>query len=465
MKKLLNDYIIKLRYAYDELIKLMQKAKTPEMDAILVFDILLFGFIFIVVLLTALLTFFSILFLTLMVFVIVAYCRISLKNKRLPSLDIFNISFFTKFKFFEKIIFIIIFILLAYLVFIYPTSGINLMNNIVSDNVNNGYFAAIANQTFKEKYDNESIARSILDWQNENMFDIQGYYQINTYNSFPKSINLFSNVFLVLKLPPDICLRTPDQVDSKWTLISKEGMCGEFAKAFCQLANYTNLSYRTIYFIGEDHTFNEAYFNNSWNTIDSSIGGFNVDPYMYEKDWGYNIVFAIAKYPNGSTDDVTYRYSNTSIVSINVLDENNNKIDNANISIIGFKNNNNLTNPVLFKSNSNGLFNMYLKQGHYLISASNGSYSGISNIIVNQSSTNEFNVTINKIVINKDGLMSNTFYEKIISDFGTYLLELVIILLMVYDLMLIIKLNVILRNITKKINKELVYPKIQVIKK
>ena len=79
-----------------------------------------------------------------------------------------------------------------------------------------------------------------------------------------------------------------------------------------------------------------------WIVVDPSIvrlknnqSGFNVSHRSFEQ--GINRSYMFALYPNGTTEDVTYQYTNFSNLTIMVVDENKIPITNASINV--FSNN------------------------------------------------------------------------------------------------------------------------------
>jgi hypothetical protein len=323
-------------------------------------------------------------------------------------------------------LFIVVNILFIYILAVYPMTDSTMMNMVVTNNENSGSFNALANSIFKDKPDNVSKVLAILEWQNNSMIDEYGdykgydkYYIMNTglYIPYPAHILVFGNIFYTP--PSNICLRVVPGVDPNWTLLSGGGACAELSQAFSQMATLGGIPVRTVNLVGADHQLDEVYINGSWITIDPSIvidtrnatSGFNVSPRMYEmpldEGWAKNIQFAIATYPNGTSEDITYRYTNTSNLQIKVLDKLNNTIANAKITVPG--------NSAQFNTDANGSCTIQLKPGRYTINADNGSSTGSIDVQINQSS----NSTVTMLLNNEKPVstITNTIYQDTLVNF------------------------------------------------
>ena len=159
--------------------------------------------------------------------------------------------------------------------------------------------------------------------------------------------NVYGKKHLLLKIyplhvytsKPYICIRLIKHENPLWVLKSRCGACEEYAMLFMEMANAANLTVRSIYNHGEDHNWDEILINGKWIVVDPSIvnlseneTGFNVTQMLNERWW--NISHTRALYPNGTIEDVTYRYTNLSNLTIIALDENKTPVSNVSIRVL-----------------------------------------------------------------------------------------------------------------------------------
>jgi len=136
-----------------------------------------------------------------------------------------------------------------------------------------------------------------------------------------------------------ICIRLIGHENPLWVLKSRCGACGEYALLYREIANASNLAVRSIHNPGEDHNWDEVLINDDWVVVDPSIvnlsnneTGFNASQMLNEEWWNISHVFAL--YPNRTAEDVTYRYTNLSNLTIITIDENKMTVSNVSVQIL-----------------------------------------------------------------------------------------------------------------------------------
>jgi len=147
------------------------------------------------------------------------------------------------------------------------------------------------------------------------------------------------NYIVFLLRPPFMCLRLTGEKYPLWVLFSKCGACMEYSLLFREIANSANLTV-SVHNPGEDHNWDEVLINGEWIIVDSSLPVFNPTPDFYEVKRNLNVSYVYGEYPNGTIVNLTERYTNTSLVKILVLDEDNKPIEFANIQFYSFNLNN-----------------------------------------------------------------------------------------------------------------------------
>lgn len=183
---------------------------------------------------------------------------------------------------------------------------------------------------------------------------------------------------------PYLCMRLIGHENPLWVLKSRCGACDEYAMFFMEMTNAANLTVRSIHNHGEDHNWDEVLINGKWIVVDPSIvrlknnqSGFNVSHRSFEQ--GINRSYMFALYPNGTTEDVTYQYTNFSNLTIMVVDENKIPITNASINV--FSNNHpkkkEIDTEISCTTDCEGKCNIKIGGGNYTIKSEkkdNGNY-------------------------------------------------------------------------------------------
>ena len=231
----------------------------------------------------------------------------------------------------------------------------------------------------------------ILKWFNkgsDNITNILGYP--NLLQIYP--LHIYMN-------KPYFCIRLDGHNNSKWILKSRCGACEEYSMFFMQIADLSNLTVRSIHDRGYDHNWDEVLINGEWIVVDPSIvnlednqTGFNISQGYYDNNWGrLGMSYVYAIYPNGTIEDVTYRYTNLSNLTIITFDEAKNPIPNVNVRILSNNNRKNVDTDLILITNSEGKINLKIGGGSYTI---------ISKI--NNNNTNIFNKTTISVVENEN---------------------------------------------------------------
>jgi len=284
----------------------------------------------------------------------------------------------------KKEIFIVSFF---FLLLISPMYSSEIMKLAVEHKEKIGYFQELAKSIFENKTDDVSKVKAILKWQEENMLTSSTY--ANSYQI------LFSNLNIIPK-PPKICIRLSGQENPKWTLISKCGACEEDALAFMELAKLGNITVRSIHMDGEDHVFDEVLINGSWIIIDPTQGtrnGYNVSHDFFEKAWKLNISYAYAIYPNDTVEDVTYRYTNISNLTLKLIDSRNNSVENATVLVFSNNRYDHWFTNLTCITDSRGTCKFTLGDGNYTIEANKGSLFGDARVALKEGTNQK--VTLN----------------------------------------------------------------------
>jgi hypothetical protein len=185
------------------------------------------------------------------------------------------------------------------------------------------------------------------------------------------------------------------------TFFLKRGRCSEWASLYLKLLNYSNISGRIIIFV-EDHAFVEARINNTWIPVEPPFGVMSFEYYKSTR----NVSKAYAK-ENYRFIDVTRNYSDTGILFVRVLDDNNKTVSRANICI--FSKYLMLAHPTQYKTHKLSTCNVTDDYSTYKEELGKGIYdiwiwkfdfpykclfAEINNYIVSFNKTNEISVTL-----------------------------------------------------------------------
>jgi hypothetical protein len=265
------------------------------------------------------------------------------------------------------------------------------MPQIVSKYESSGYF-----DRFKPIYSgvNDTITvQNIMEWSKTCFNNMYGSRFTPTLN--PTIMGSFDNIFSISMRPEALNML----LASKYILITQNGNCGESSLASIGMAQAAGIPVRQVGFRGEDHAFTEMLVDGEWMTLDPISGygnGFNVPPRYYDTFW-QNISYVEAIYPNGTVEDITSRYTDMGVFLVTVVDQNNQTVSNASVSVISYNKadhqprSTNLTKT----TGENSQANLVLGDGAYKITATNSTLTGSSNeIMLNPNETKNVTVVI-----------------------------------------------------------------------
>lgn len=271
-----------------------------------------------------------------------------------------------KFKYIFLIIILLIFFLSPF--YISPLLVKNMEkyahNEKTNDDLNNLALEITSNYS-----DDKNKTNAILNWFDKSSGNI---------------INILGNPLLLKIYPlhicinqPYICIRINDQENPEWILKSRCGACGEYSMFFMEIADKANLKVRSIHDKGYDHNWDEVLIDGKWIIVDPSIvdlenneTGFNISNRYYDQNWdrlGMSYVYAL--YPNKTTEDVTYRYTNLTNLTLTTTDENGKTI--PNVDLILLSNNHprrkNVDTTLQYTTDSEGKCTIKVGGGNYTI--------------------------------------------------------------------------------------------------
>jgi len=183
------------------------------------------------------------------------------------------------------------------------------------------------------RYDTEKT-NAIIQWFNRttNGTDNVGNLYYRTREN--KILLEVDDLLAVFSEQPYFCVRTWDE-NPLWIFTTRCGRCGEYSILFMEMAHKANLTVRRITCAGEDHEWDEVYIpeENEWKIIDPTAvklpdsTGYQSSDFMERKVAGDlhqqqgNISYVSARYPDGVKEDVTYRYTNLTNITVFITDE------------------------------------------------------------------------------------------------------------------------------------------------
>ncbi len=236
--------------------------------------------------------------------------------------------------------------------------------------------------------------------------------------------------------PPAITIRSADAQESlttayEWTMITKAGNCGENSILTLGLTNLAGIPVRRTYLQGEDHVFNEAFVAGRWIVIDPLNPfnkGYDIPPGFYEEGWKYHVSYVYARYPNGTIEDVTTRYTTAAYVDLLVEDENGKPVDNATVRV--YSNNRQDLPPTALpiftnltgRTDARGAIKFRIGDGNYTITAVTDERIGKLKIALKANETLAMDLVVKpKGPINylADMAKKNQFFNLLIGILGT----------------------------------------------
>jgi hypothetical protein len=293
----------------------------------------------------------------------------------------------------------------------------------------------IVNGLIEDKISDEAKTKSILEWFNSKDNNIYNNYQLTKKGTpgFGGPIRFFFG-------EPYIGIRVFNDRDSLWIMTSRYGHCGEYGLLFRDMADAAGLNVRKVTCSGEDHVWNEVFINSSWVVIDatrvgnSGDNGYDVsNDFMERKVAGDrntqdgNVSYVVAEYLNGTTVDVTDRYTQVVNLSIIALDESGNICPYVELKVISNNRYNNTDTKYDLQTNEHGMCNFTIGGGNYTFQSKSNEFIPLFNqstiILYEDSSTN--NLTF---VLKSHWTKNNTLV------YGILLIAIFIILLCVLQI-------------------------------
>ncbi len=212
----------------------------------------------------------------------------------------------------------------------------------------------------KNLLDDGDKVNTIIQWFNRGIGkqeNISNFYY--RFNQEDVTLLLYSNVLAetaIYSKYPFIAMRLPCTTDNwhNWIFHTRSGRCGEYARLFLYMCNYSDIECREIHCDGEDHVWNEVNIDNKWYIVDATSvnlpnnNGFNLSYNFMEKkvggDWCKHLgqcenrsnvtyVYALKTDNLSKKIDVTSKYTNMTNISVKVTNHQGIEIDNATIKV------------------------------------------------------------------------------------------------------------------------------------
>lgn len=229
----------------------------------------------------------------------------------------------------------------------------------------------------KDADTDDEKTHALLEWFDEkenNIFD--------DYDLWRQDKRIFSFSPWLLKIfssEPYIGFRTFDDRDSLWVLTSRYGHCGEFSLIFRDMAHAAGLTVRRVICPGEDHVWNEVLINDSWIIVDSTAVnlpngiGYNFShDFMERKRDSRNVSYVYAEYPDWTTEDITYRYTNLTNITIRAVESNGKPVSDVKIKLLSSNYGHNEKTELTKTTNEAGQCTFAIGGGDYTFIAEKG---------------------------------------------------------------------------------------------
>jgi len=220
---------------------------------------------------------------------------------------------------------------LVYILFMFATP-------YIKGSINDNYLQEIVNDIIKgENTDAEKIG-ALLNWfdrNSENMYN--SWYLVHNNKVL---LSLIPNHFFILSEMPYFGIRCSEDMDGKWIITSRFGACGEYSRVFLYMADSIGINVRRVHANGEDHLWNEVKINNNWMPVDPTNvslpdSGDGWEDYSFFEWKEGNVSYVWAEYLHNNTiEDLTYKYTDLTNVTIHVVDQNNNSVSDVTITIM-----------------------------------------------------------------------------------------------------------------------------------
>jgi len=244
-------------------------------------------------------------------------------------------------KYFSLVLVIILIVSIFYLGFYFFMMPMT----IIKSELNKSKLQDIADELFLDNYSDYQKTLKVLEWFDEDNHNIFNQYHL--WEKGIKGLDIYRTTqFKLFNVEPYIGIRNFFDSASLWILTSKYGHCGEYGLLFRDIADACGLNVRLIRCNGENHVWNEVLINGSWIIVDATchhphIRGFNLSRDFMERKVGSdipnvtigNVSYVQAEWLNGTSIDVTSRYTNLTNITVSVVDENKKPIANVKVEL------------------------------------------------------------------------------------------------------------------------------------
>lgn len=269
------------------------------------------------------------------------------------------------------------------------TNYMAVMSSIKTE-LNKGEFDQLVNDIVKDKKDNMSKAKAILNWFDNKTGNIFNDWRLrNSYlYAFDGGQIQFYSTY------PFIGVRTYNDKDALWILTSRFGHCGEYSNFFRAMADKAGLRVRKACTEGENHCWNEVFINDTigWKVVDSTAvyldegknGYDNVNRSFMRSRLGGNLSRVEAQEINGIYFNVTAEYTTEVNITVLTVNKENEVIPGVNVKL--FSNNrekNGRYTNINGVTNSEGEYTFTIGMGHYTFKASKNDIFGEKSSIFN----------------------------------------------------------------------------------
>jgi hypothetical protein len=296
----------------------------------------------------------------------------------------------------------------------------------------------------KSRNDTEKT-QSILQWFNRTT---NGSDNIaNTYyrNKENKVLLNLAGVFYIFSEQPNFGVRTIGN-NPLWVYNRRCGQCGEYSALFMEMAHRANLTVRSVSCSGEDHAWDEVFIpeENEWKIIDPTAvklpdsTGYQSSDFMERKVAGDlhqkqgNVSYVFAQYPNGTKEDITYRYTNLTNITVLITDENGLPQPNMIINVISNNRGGARDTGLNKKTNDTGQFTFTVGGGSYTFQIQRE-----NDIFPSESYTNSFTEEQPQHNVNIT-VKNHSFFEELINT-PLYLTLISIIIIIVVSVLITLR--------------------------
>lgn len=290
---------------------------------------------------------------------------------------------------------------------------INGFDYLIGDN--EAEIRELVNDLIKDAENDTEKTLALLSW-----FDSGYKKKENISNIYNREIEKDNEILLqvgddfvyIFSKPPHFCTRL-DAENDMWVFCSRCGRCGEFGTLFNTMGHYTNLTVRKVDCPGEDHVWNEVLIDDNWIIVDPTgvnlpnSNGFDLPSNFIEEKvkndlWNEgimveegNVSYVYATYPESpdEKEDITYRYTVLTNITIKTVNINNQSIEGASIKVYSHNRLSMRYTKLERNTNETGEYTFTLGGGDYTFKAERGNLSGEKRGSFSENESN-YNITI-----------------------------------------------------------------------